>query len=332
MTDCEWPNDNDIDELIDKAAAEFRELIISEYLFEDAVDEFEVFFNQARTKLAVDAYAFITLSPPKIWDSYHAVGTAAGETFVGELGSAINAVRVSIADWEGPAADAFSNHVSHLQTFVDFQSQYVHEVLQRLAAAYKLAVQARDDYKTLIERWVHACQEYRSSKNKQDLAVELKVGAGIIASVVSAAAAPEVVAAGLAAGAGAIGVGVEAFTGRHLGGSNAGEICESYQRECNFLHQGCENEIEQLRRFIVDRANAISGEQPQICEPLPAICDVDGPNFQYENFFHDFTPPGGYSCQVEVERRKYIAEKQGSGESVISRVLSASAEPGASNG
>jgi hypothetical protein len=189
MTDCEWSDDNLIDELVDRITAEFRELILEEYFFGEHPNDpgFDAYFNNARTKFAVDAYAFITLSPPKIWDTYHDIGAAAGETFVGELNAAVKAIDASIGDWEGPAAEAFSKHVGHIQTFVNNQASYVNVGVQRLAAAYKLAVQARNDYKSFVERWIHASQDCRSSKREQDLEVQLKVGVGIVSSIVSVA-------------------------------------------------------------------------------------------------------------------------------------------------
>jgi hypothetical protein len=187
-------------------------------------------------------------------------------------------------------------------------------------------VQIREDYKLLVDQWMHASREYRASADSEQLAVELKVGAGIVASVVAAVTAPGVAVAGLAGGAGAIGALVESYTGT-VGGANADDIYNSYQRIYDQLRYSYDQELEQLRLFVVDRNDQILNERPHLYEPLPGTCDVDGPDFRYENFFHDFTPVGGFESRVEAERQKYIAEKNQSSElslNPIHRALSGS--------
>jgi hypothetical protein len=325
MVDCQWPDDDLVDIKIDELIAEIRELLlhampgnVPEILADDP--GFEVHLNHIRTRLAVDAYALVTLSPPEIWESYHSIAVASGGHYVEEVNRATGAIKDSVADWEGPAAQAFSLHVTDLSSFMSLQTTYVNEVLQHLAAAYKLAIQVREDYKNIVDVWIQASREFRRKSSESRLSTTLKVGAGVVASVVAAVLEPEVAAAALAGGATAIGGVVEGYTA-NLGGTHAQDIIDSYQRTYDTLQQSYEDELDRLRSSVVDRQSRLADEQPHLFEPLPGVCDIDGPDFRYENFFHDFTPPNGFDSKVDAERKKYVAEKSRARDGSIGRVL-----------
>jgi hypothetical protein len=193
---------------------------------------------------------------------------------------------------------------------------YVNEVLQHLAAAYKLAIQVREDYKKFVDAWIQVSREYRKKSSESRLSTTLKVGAGVVAAVLE----PEVAAAALAGGATAIGGVVEGYA-VNLGGTNAQDIIDSYQRAYDNLKQSYDQELDRLRLSVVDRHSRVAADQPHLYEPLPEVCDIDGPDFRYENFFHDFTPPSGFDGKVDRERKKYVDERSQAQDGSIGRVL-----------
>lgn len=309
---AEWPDDNLIDTKLDELTAEMRELFLHPLAGstpEIVAHEpgFDVFINRLRTKLAMEANGLLTLSPTEIWDSYYGIAPARGEAYLEDVNRTIAAIQDSLSDWEGSASEAFLSHLADVDSFITSQTRYIDDTLLRLTAAYTLAVQVREDFKNLVDTWITVSREFRKSDEERRMGVNLKVGAMLATTVIGAVFAPSALAAGLTMGAGALSAAVDTWSSS-LGGASAQDVMDSYEREFGKLAQFYDNELEQLRTSVQGRGDEIAKEALRLYEPLPGICDINGPDFRYENFCHD-TPPAGYEGRIEAERRKLAVER-----------------------
>lgn len=146
--------------------------------------------NNLRTRLAVDANGLISLSPPEIWDSYHGLAVARGETYLEGVNRTIGAIKDSLSDWEGTASEAFTAHLTDIESFMTNQTTHIDDILVHLTAAYTLAVQVREDYKNLVDGWLTVSRAFRRSDDERRLGVNLKVGTVLVGTIVSAALLP----------------------------------------------------------------------------------------------------------------------------------------------
>lgn len=315
MTDgSQWPNDDLIADLVYRTTREYAELIMHEAKDPDAdLSGFPGSPTELDTRLWVDATEFLVLSPPRIWDAFHSFADVGGERHDAEVDEHIGRLTLALAEWDGKAAEAFSVHVGHIGSFVVAQKRYLDELLRSYAAAYKLAVQARESFKSLVEEWIEVSRQYREDDDERRRAVRIKVGAGILGAVLGAATGGTALAAGLGAGSALTGAAAEEITA-DLGGTNGVDVWRSYEDAYRRLAQSNEAEMETIKKFVNDTHDQIAKETAEVLlyRRLPPETDVDSPNFRYEEFSYDGYA-GGYGHAVEVERRKFVDEKNASG-------------------
>ncbi|MGQ0837923.1 hypothetical protein [Actinokineospora sp.] len=308
----QWPDDNLIADLIYRMTREYTELLTHELMDADGdLSGLPGSPADVDTRLWVEVTDLLVLSPPRIWDAFHSFDEAGSESYNTNVDDGVAYLANALADWDGPAATAFSQHVSSIRGFLDAHRGYVEEMLLGYAAAYKLAVQVRESYQHLVEEWIEVSRQFREDDDERRRAVKIKVGAGVLGAVLAAATGGGAVAVGLGASSAILGAAAEESTAE-LGGTTGGDVWQSYEKAFRKLADANEASMEEIRKFTQDANDRIAGEKIALYEPLPSVTDVDSPDFRYEHFYHD-SVGGGYSHDVDVARPKYVNEKNASG-------------------
>ncbi|WP_172803354.1 hypothetical protein [Alloactinosynnema sp. L-07] len=263
------------------------------------------------TKVWIEITDYLVLSPPKIWDAFNSFVVAGGEHHNTTIEGLLGEIGASLSEWDGPAAEAFGVHLSNIRGFLDGQRRHLDQLLIGYASAYKLAVLARESWKSLVEEWIEVSRQYRLDDDERRRAVRMKVAAGILAAVAGAATGGTVLAAGIGAMGALTGAAAEEITA-DLGGDTGSDVWQSYERAYQRLAESNLGEIETIRKFVQAQCDEITAESVPMYEPLPSSTDVDSPDFRYERFFHQ-DREDGFSRDVAAERTKYVAEKGKSG-------------------
>ncbi|HVK21223.1 MAG TPA: hypothetical protein VM677_07670 [Actinokineospora sp.] len=307
----QWPDDNLIADLIYRLRSEYAALVAHEMMDPDSdLSGFPGTPMDVDTRIWIDIIDYLVLSPPKIWDAFNGFVVAGGEHHNTTVEGLLGETEASLSEWDGSAAEAFGVHLSNVRGFLDGQRRHVDQLLIGYASAYKLAVQARESWKSLVEEWIEVSQQYRLDDDERRRAVRIKVGAGILAAVAGAVTGGTALAAGLGAMGALTGAAAEEITA-DLGGDSGADVWQSYERAYRRLADSNLGEMENIRRHVQAQLDEVSAEAVPMYEPLPSSTDVDSPDFRYERFFHG-DRESGFSRDVDGERTKYVAEKGGS--------------------
>ncbi|GLZ43378.1 hypothetical protein [Actinokineospora sp. NBRC 105648] len=327
MTDGpQWPDDNLIGDLINRVVAEVGRLAVHGTYGDTGAKILETpgLLSGVENRLWMETSDILTLSPPKIWDNFGHFAEVMRDDYQRDVLGAFTAVRDSLVDWNGVAAEQFTAHLGMIEHFARAQNDHLNEQLIALASAYVLAVQVREDFKRLVDKWVEVSREFREADAERRAGVELKIGAAVVAAVVGAATAGAGVAVGLLVLSGAATVGVEVYT-PNLGGETPDDVWKSFQAALTEHRQRYLEAVDRIQLRLVGYRDGVSAPT-QLFSPLPSSVDVDSPDFRYENFSHRGEAPPGFGSQVDRRRGEYVAEKQAP-PGLISRALDG--DPGA---
>lgn len=307
---AQWPDDNLIADLIYRMTKEYAALLQheAENMELDLLNHPGSPMN-VDTKLWVDATDFLVLSPPKIWDAFHGLMGVVGEGYNSDVNAKLTELTDSLSDWDGLAAQAFVNHVANIRGFVDAQRGYDEELLVGYVAAYKVAVQAREGFKSLVEDWIEVSRQYRAEDDERRRGVKIKVAVGILAAVGAAVTGGATLAA-LIGSASAVGGAVAEEVTADMGADNGVDVWRLYEKAYRRLAETNQQCMEEIRSSIRTADGRIPA-RVALDDPLPPITDVDSPDFRYENFYHDAVG-GGYSRRVDDERKKRLDDDNAS--------------------
>ena len=101
----------------------------------------------------------------------------------------------------------------------------------------------------------------------------------------------------------------EATESNDVVGADALPVVNGYVSARDQLFASYEDSMSRIHDWIDTRRDEFADLDDTLPEPLPAIADVDSPQFRYENFYFGAHHPADYAPEVERERRRYADEK-----------------------
>lgn len=261
----------------------------------------------------LDAEDFTSLDPQKIIDEYQRMRQAADATGT-ESGADqhLGTARTKLAaGWHGEAAVAFAEQLENIGKFMDQQQERLVYAMQAMGTAFGLAVQFRQSYFDLAETTIEACRAVMAKHPDAPTVTStmIEIGSELVKLGVGAVGAksPKELAK----------VGIEWFKEEFQGAvkekvsidsSDAARVLDGYVNARSRLRGSFEDGLGQLGMWLDRQRGSYFSLRVPILEPLPASCDVRGPDFSYGKFFNDGHDATAYAPKVEQERKKFAEE------------------------
>ncbi|GAB3890396.1 hypothetical protein GCM10029964_061850 [Kibdelosporangium lantanae] len=176
--------------------------------------------------------------------------------------------------------------------------------LAGLAATYAVAVEGRASFHSLLVATQAAGHNEIEDQEKEDA----KLKSALLFDIAGGLLEGDPKKLLTSATVHAVEIGKD-FVDRVIEGGDADKVMDSYRREADLLNRSFEDG---LNRIAHDFDNQITDAcQPsEMYKPLPPICDVNSPDFRWENFQDTVHDPGPIGPTIEDERKKMLTEKE----------------------
>jgi hypothetical protein len=212
--------------------------------------------------------------------------------------------------WSGDAANAYKKQMSLMESFCKTQETNLLQALHALSTIYALGVATRRSYHNLCLATIAAARHEIEEQADRDTKFEIAI-LGDLAKGILAMNTETLLTGGITA---SIDIGTHVH--EYVAESGEDAVIDGYMRQATALHDGLQEGLWAVRDRLRTQASQVSGSDVPLFEPLPSHCDIDSPDFRYENFKlgdHDRSTVGKISPTVTTEREKYQQEKTGSG-------------------
>jgi hypothetical protein len=270
------------------------------------------------------AQDFLTLDPQKIideWDRMQKVAKDVGVDISEEVTVELGATKDHLQGWYGAGADAFRRQVDLMRAFAGKQFDYTTTTIQALASMLRVAVQSRDDFVVLAEATMKTVDKAFNEKKDTTTDFMLKVGNGVVKAVLGVIEDPKKAIFAIAENV--LDIAVEGATSSVSGGK-LNDVVGSFVDQRDRLLHGYEQELAQVADLLKRRQEEVLSTRIELFEPFPLNLNVNSPDFRYDNFMSKDMDPGQFGPRVDVERQKYVEERQNrlvSSDSAIQRRL-----------
>jgi hypothetical protein len=251
-----------------------------------------------------DKDIFESLDPQKLYDEYERIYKAA--LAVGDNYDAVAEFRQSgryLANWTGSAADEFKMQLDKMEIFCDEQQTRILRGLLGVTAVYAVAVEGRESFYSLLRAaraaGINAKEQQRKEDAKLKSALLFDLAGGILGRDPGNLLGSAVVTA--------VDMGKD-ISERIIEGNDADQVMNNYRQEADRLCQSFGMSLDRVTKDLNDQLSD-AAKPAEFFKPLPTVCDVDSPDFRYENFHDNVNDPGPIGPRVEEERQKYVEEK-----------------------
>lgn len=257
--------------------------------------------------LRADAEDFMFFDPQKLYEEFNRVLELAKHIGSNpDLAADIAETNAHLVNWTGDAATEFKRRLGTIDEYLDLQQLNILLGAQGLLMAFQLAVHARADYLELAEATIAAAEHEIDEESKRDATAVVSVAESVVESTLTFDP-KQILAEGTSL---LVKVGATVIE-REIEGNDADVVIENYMRVRNEMRDRYGHALDSAKRFLRDRLDGAVKDGQPFKEPLPVYCDVEGPNFKYENFQSTRAgAPGPIAPTVEDERQKYAEDKQ----------------------
>ena len=257
--------------------------------------------------LRLDAEDFMFFDPQKLSEEFNRVVELAKQIGSNpKLAQDIAETDAHLVNWTGDAATEFKRRLGAIGEYCDLQQTNILLGAQGLLMAFQLAIHARADYVELAEATIAAAEHEIDEESKRDATAVVSVAESVVESALTFD--PKKI---LAEGASLLVKIGATVIDREIEGNDADVVIENYLRVRNELRDRYGHALDSTKKFILDRLDGAVQDGQPFKEPLPVYCDVQGPDFRYENFQSTRAgAPGPIEPTVDDERQKYVEEKK----------------------
>ncbi|MEV4312838.1 hypothetical protein [Actinocrispum sp. NPDC049592] len=252
-----------------------------------------------------DLEIWLSIDPQRVADEYERIYQAM--IAIGDNADAVTQLRESIrhlANWTGAAADEFKNQIDRMEIFCEEQQTRMLRGLLGLAATYTAVVEGRESFYQLLLATDAAGRKEMEDQEKEDTKLQSALLFDIVSGILSADPKKLIGSAVVTA----VDMGKD-FVDRVIEGNDADQVMDSYRREADWLNESFGNALDHIRTDVAHQIDDAM-RPSSMYKPLPLICNVNSPDFRWENFQDMVHNPGSIGPIVEAERRKYAEEKK----------------------
>ncbi len=258
--------------------------------------------------LRLDAEDFMFFDPQKLVEEYDRVrniATAIGDN--PDLAGDFAETDAHLVNWTGDAATEFKRRLGMIKEYAELQQTNIGEGMRALLMLAQLAMHARSDYLELVEATIAAAEHEIGEQSKRAAIAALSVASEIVDWGLNLD--PKKIMTDSVGMLAKVGTAIAQY---EIEGDDADVVVDHYLQAKNHLLDSNRNVLEWVaKQFLEQRVDeAVERGQP-LRKPLPVYCQVDSPDFRYENFQSTRGgDPGPIAPTVEEERQKCIEEKK----------------------
>lgn len=260
--------------------------------------------------ILADAMDYMALDPARLEQEYNDILTASRYfTEHPDAKSQMNTANAEIAaNWVGTASDAFALQVQNVVAFMENEETYMWYAAQGVSMMYALAIQFRGAFHDLVTKSTQLCRALIAKVEipSLDWDIVLMDAAKAGLDLVTMQSAKDLAKWGVSKL-------LETVQGQTKSDPVVAEVeldaLNDYIDSRDRLKNSFEANLDEVRRWIMNRADDLDDVAIPLKEPAKVGMDVDSPDFSYDDFYYNDHDPNVYAPEVERERTKYVEEK-----------------------
>jgi hypothetical protein len=260
--------------------------------------------------ILADAMDYMALDPARLEQEYNAIlGVSRHFEENPDAKSQMNTANAEIsANWVGTASDAFALQVQNVVAFMENEESYMWYAAQGVSMMYALGVRFRAAYYDLATKTTTLCRALIAKAPiptlQWDIVLMEAAKAGL--DLVTMQSAKDL--AKWAVGKLLEAVGAQTKSDPVKAADELAAL-NDYIDSRDRLKRSFEENLDEVGRWIKQRADDLDDVAIPLKEPVKVGMDVDSPDFSYDDFYYNTHDPNVYAPEVERERTKYIEEK-----------------------
>jgi hypothetical protein len=261
-----------------------------------------------RRTFEVDAELYMSMDPARLTEEYDEIRTAANANGPqADPQSIVQAAMTGLgSQWHGEAARAFFNQLVHVQERITTQHDYTLVAAQAVGMMYTVNVAFRASCHDLMAQTAVVCAAIADKHAPQPTSWG-KVVVDLVGKAIDVVGSPkDILGMAIDEILGEVGKATEP---KDVVGADAIPVVNGYITARDQLFASYEDSMSRIDDWINARRVEFADLDATLPEPLPAIVDVDSPQFRYGNFCFGAHRAADYAQEVEHERRRHVDEK-----------------------